>query len=293
MEIVGEALEGLKRSPQWYTQSAAARDKHLWTFGAWDGLRYSDNSRALFEYTLANCPEIKAVWMTKSPKVYERLYSKGLPVELCYSESGKAVQRKAGYFFLTKGPDDGDPLQMRGCHLIWLWHGMPLKQIGRDSMAFLRKNTLWKRVKTAIRQKIVPWQFLSGETLSSAPFFTPFLQSAFGLPADMVWEVGYPRNDHFFKTDVTERIISDLHSRFDRKDATQRAKATRSTRFSRQDSILPGSRRCSKRRISSCFTRATSSTAPTRDCNLQAVSLRSPTTITTTSIPSSRMSISF
>ena len=186
MGIVGEALEGLKRSPQWYTQSAAARDKHLWTFGAWDGLRYSDNSRALYEYTLANCPEIKAVWMTKSPKVYERLHSKGLPVELCYSESGKAVQRKAGYFFLTKGPDDGDPLQMRGCHLIWLWHGMPLKQIGRDSMAFLRKNTLWKRVKTAIRQKIVPWQFLSGETLSSAPFFTPFLQSAFGLSADMV-----------------------------------------------------------------------------------------------------------
>ena len=223
MGIVGEALEGLKRSPQWFTQSAATRDKHLWTFGAWDGLRYSDNSRALFEYTLANCPEIRAVWMTKSPKVYARLNSKGLPVELCYSESGKAVQRKAGYFFLTKGPDDGDPLQMRGCHLIWLWHGMPLKQIGRDSMAFLRRNTLWKRVKTAIRRQIVPWQFLSGETLSSAPFFTPFLQSAFGLPADMVWEVGYPRNDHFFKTDVTERIISDLHSRFDRKDAAGKA----------------------------------------------------------------------
>ena len=222
MGIVGEALEGLKYLPQWYSQRAKARDKSLWTFGAWDGLRYSDNSRALYEYTLANCPDIKAVWMTKSPKVFEQLTAKGLPVEMCYSESGRAVQRKAGYFFLTKGPDDGDPMQMNGCHLIWLWHGMPLKQIGRDSMAFLHKNTLWKHIKTSIRRVFLPWQFWGGETLSSSPFFTPFLQSAFGLSKEDVWEVGLPRNDHFFKNDVTEQIIIDLHHRFDRSDGAGR-----------------------------------------------------------------------
>ena len=217
MGIVREAIEGVKQLPQWYAQRVEARDKRLWTFGAWDGLRYSDNSRALFEYTLTNCPDIRAVWMTKSQKVYELLKAKGMPVELCTTEEGKAVQRKAGYFFLTKGPDDSDPRLMHGCHLVWLWHGMPLKQIGRDSMAFLQRNTLWKRFKTSFRKVVVPWQFLSGETLSSSPFFTPFLQSAFGISENDVWEVGYPRNDHLFKTDVTEDIITELHKRFDRR----------------------------------------------------------------------------
>lgn len=219
MGIVDEAIEGLKQLPQWLAQSAESRDKYLWTFGAWDGLRYSDNSRALYEYTLQHCPDIKAVWMTKSPQVYEHLKANDMPVEMCDTERGQAVQKKSGYFFLTKGPQDSDPRLMHGCHLVWLWHGMPLKQIGRDAMVFQRKNTLWKRFKTGIRKIVVPWEFLGGETLSTAPFFTPFLQSAFGLPKDKVWEVGYPRNDHFFKKDVTEKIISDLHQRFDRRNA--------------------------------------------------------------------------
>ena len=216
MGIVSDALTGLRSLPLWYGASHKGRDPRLWTFGAWDGQRYSDNSRALYEYVLRHRPDIRAVWMTRSQQVYDQLSAKQMPVALCDSKEGRSVQQRAGYFFLTKGPQDSDPRLMRGCHLVWLWHGMPLKQIGRDAMAFQRHNSLWKQCKTLIRRLVVPWEFLGGETLSTAPFFTPFLQSAFGLPASDVWELGYPRNDHFFKADVRESLITELHQRFDR-----------------------------------------------------------------------------
>ena len=215
MSIVCEAIQGIRQLPQWLSQDASKRDMRLWTFGAWDGLRYSDNSRALYEYVLEHCPDIRAVWMTKSTAVFNRLQAEHRPVALCDSPEGRQIQRRSGYFFLTKGPLDSDPRLMHGCHLIWLWHGMPLKQIGRDAMSFQRRNTLWKRLKTAIRRLVVPWEFLGGETLSCAPFFTPFLQSAFGLPREQVWELGLPRNDQFFMSDVTEPLISRLHQQFD------------------------------------------------------------------------------
>lgn len=223
MGIIKDAMAGMKHLPEWHAQGKGKRDQHLWTFGAWDGLRYSDNSRALYEYVLEHCPDIRAVWMTKSPKVYQDLRAKGLPVELCDTPSGRTTQQRAGYFFLTKGPLDSEPRWMHGCHLVWLWHGMPLKQIGRDAMAFQRKNTCWKRFKTAIRRLVVPWEFLGGETLSTAPLFTPFLRSAFDLPAEQVWEVGYPRNDRFFNTEAREPIVEQLHKRFDRRSADEAA----------------------------------------------------------------------
>ena len=64
-----KAIGGLFFLPVWWSQRWYKRDPYLWTFGAWDGLRYSDNSRAMYEYVLANCPHIKAVWMTNSKQV--------------------------------------------------------------------------------------------------------------------------------------------------------------------------------------------------------------------------------
>ncbi len=219
MGIIQKAVDGLWQLPLWWGQRPADRDPRLWTFGAWDGLRYSDNSRALYEYVLAHRTDIRAVWITRSQQVYDRLKQQQMPVALCNTAEGKAIQKRAGYFFLTKGPQDSDPRLMHHCHLVWLWHGMPLKQIGHDAMAFQRRNTLYKRFKTAIRKVVVPWEFLGGETLATSPFFTPFLQSAFALPATDVWELGLPRNDHFFRTDVTESLILRLHEQFDRVEA--------------------------------------------------------------------------
>ncbi len=209
------ALRGLCFLPCWWEQRLHKRDPHLWTFGAWDGLRYSDNSRALYEYVIAHYPQIKAVWMTHSPAIVQHLKDRGLPVVLCESKEGRQIQKKAGFFFATKGADDSSPRYMNGIRYINLWHGMPLKLIGNDAQLFIRKNTLFKRFKTICRRCFVPWEFLQGQTLSSAPFFTPFLQSAFELPSSEIWETGLPRIDKFRST-APEELIQALDKQFNR-----------------------------------------------------------------------------
>lgn len=211
---VALALDGLLSLPRWHAQRWRRRDEALWTFGAWDGLRYSDNSRAVYEYVLEHRPDIRAVWMTRSEEVQRRLEREGKPVARFDTPEGRRLQRRAACFFLTKGPQDSDPRSMNGCKIIWMWHGMPIKKIGNDAMAFIRPNTLWKRLKTAVRRIVVPWEFLIGDAISMAPIFTPFLQTAFGLSRERIWEVGYPRNDYLFRTDVTEHFMLDLDERF-------------------------------------------------------------------------------
>lgn len=211
--MVIRIIKGLLFLPFWYMQYFIGRERNFWIFGAWDGMRYSDNSRALFEYVIARHPEIKALWITKSEKIYQDLTARHLPVALASTSEGRKAMRKASLFCVTKGIDDGDPRFMNGIRILNLWHGMPLKMIGNDAMSFIRKNTVWKKIKTGIRKIVVPYEFLQGETLSTSSFFTPYLQSAFQLPQIGVWEVGLPRNDHFFK-DRTESLIARIDRRF-------------------------------------------------------------------------------
>jgi CDP-glycerol glycerophosphotransferase len=203
---VADLLRSLLFLPVWHGQRWVHRDPKLWIFGAWDGVRYSDSSRALYEYILEHHPEIRAVWMTRSEEVYSRLQQQGYPVERISSSEGRRVMRHASVLCYVKGLQDVDPRYMNGINIVNLWHGMPLKQIGADAMRFIRKETWWKRFKTGVRRLVVPYEFLEGCTLSTSPFFTPFLMSAFRFPKEKVLELGLPRNDRFFSTTVDPLI---------------------------------------------------------------------------------------
>lgn len=199
--------------PFWHLQCCIKRNKKLWVFGAWDGLRYSDNSRALYEYILQNSKDIKVVWITRSPKIYNDMRAQHLPVEMANSYRGIKTTCKASRIFITEGFKDINPRFAHGAQLINLWHGMPLKQIGNDALLFIRPNNLWKRTKTAIRKVLVPWEFIQGSIPVLSPFFTPFLQSAFQIKKEQLWEIGTPRNDRFFEVQ-TEALIEKLNIDF-------------------------------------------------------------------------------
>ena len=186
-------LRGICYLPQWHIQRFHRRDSLLWTFGAWSGEKYSDNSRVVYEYVLAHHPEIQAVWMTRSQQVYDRLQREGKPVALCTSDEGKRIQRKSGVFFCTANIYDSDVKQMNGIYYVNLWHGMPLKQVGEDAMKRLRSKGLWKWIKTLLRKCCLPWEFISGPTLCSSPFFRPFYSSAFKLNDTDLWHIVEPR----------------------------------------------------------------------------------------------------
>ena len=207
------AIESILFLPCWYAQKWHKRDQNIWTFGAWSGLRYSDNSRALYEYMLANHPEIHCVWMTRSEDIYRKLQEENKPVALCSSKEGKRIQKHAGVFFMTCNLFDADARFMNGIRFINLWHGVPIKKIGEDAMGRLREHTLFKRFKTWFRRRCIPWEFLTVEVVSGSPFFEPFLRSAFALSSDKLIMLPEPRLDKLVSTGK-EILIQQLDRRF-------------------------------------------------------------------------------
>lgn len=207
------AIKSILFLPFWHAQRLHKRNPNLWTFGAWSGERYSDNSRAFYEYVLANRPDIQCVWMTRSHVIYNRLQSEGKPVELCDSKKGKRIQKQAGYFFWTANIYDGDTRYMNGIHFINLWHGIPIKKIGEDAMGRLRKNNLFKRFKTQFRRICIPWEFLPKPTVCGSPFFAPFLKSAFQLNDNELILTPEPRLDFMF-VQKQEELITNIKESF-------------------------------------------------------------------------------
>ena len=63
-KLLVKSLKGLLFLPFWYFQRLLPRDKNIWVFGSWFGQRYSDNSRAMYEFVLENRPDIKPFWIT-------------------------------------------------------------------------------------------------------------------------------------------------------------------------------------------------------------------------------------
>lgn len=211
------SLKSIAFLPRWWAQKYQKRDPYLWTFDAWQGQRYSDNPRALYEYVLENVPQIQCYWLTRSQLVYDRLKKANKPVALINSKEGIDIQKKSDVFFATHGNmnniSEGDIRYMNGIHYINLWHGAPLKMIGDDEWLFKQKNTPYKRFKTWCRKRIMPWEFLSGTMLCDSSFFLPFMQSAFGRSYKNMMVLPEPRLDKLFLPEKESFILS-LNQRF-------------------------------------------------------------------------------
>ena len=193
------ALSGLFSLPSWWAQRLVHRTPDLWVFGAWFGDRYGDNSRAMFEYVCACHPEITAVWITDSPDVYNDLKAQGRRVEYRNSRRGRSICRRAFAAFVSTSAADVCEKSLNGCRIVMLWHGCPIKVIGRDARRFMVRDTVWKRIKTLLRRLVLPWEFIRYDMVCSlSDFFSPIFCSAFGIEPGANAVTGLPRNDALF-----------------------------------------------------------------------------------------------
>ena len=82
------------------------RKPNIWVFGCWEGRRYDDNSKYLFEYILKNEPSITPFWITRSKEVQQKVSASGKPILLSEDKEAKRIMKKAGVAFYTNGLDD-------------------------------------------------------------------------------------------------------------------------------------------------------------------------------------------
>ncbi len=214
--LIGKSIVGLLFLPFWYIQKCFKRDPRVWLFGSWFGQKYSDNSRALYEYVLEYDPDIKPMWITHNKEVYNRLKELNRPVQMANTIAGKIACLKAGVVFVTTSPDEMNSKYLNGAKMVWLWHGMPLKQIMADEIKFLKtKQSPFKRFKVKLNHLLFPYEnkYKKDLVMNSSEFFTPFFSSAFQVQPDQIWTDGYPRNDALFST-YTENIVKEYRAKF-------------------------------------------------------------------------------
>lgn len=122
------------------------RDKHLWLFSSWAGMRFADNSRYLFEWMTHFHPEITCIWQTGNQQLYEEMSAAGHRVQLIGAEDAVAAQRLAGVCICTHGVDDFGPVpEIYGSKIVFLGHGPIAKKLWRSQLDPQRGNVV-KRV---------------------------------------------------------------------------------------------------------------------------------------------------
>ncbi len=115
----------------YYLNGLAKRDPNLWCFGTYNK-GFSDNSKYLYLYIKAHHPEIRAIWISRSQEMSEKLNQMGF--EAYYQKSRQAVSfmKKAKYHITnTNLTDTGYWYSFRAVY-VNLWHGLALKRIEFD-----------------------------------------------------------------------------------------------------------------------------------------------------------------
>lgn len=173
------------------------RNSNIWVFGSYGN--FNDNSKYLFLYVIQNCPEIKAIWISKN--IYE---SKILKNSACrnyyhyrWSPMGIFYTLKAKYYFFNSYVSDINYFTSRGAIFINLWHGIPLKKIEFSIESGPLTNKYQRKWFNLIKY---PEIFVKPNYLLSTSNFVTVnaFISAFEIDESRCLNFGYPRNDIFF-----------------------------------------------------------------------------------------------
>lgn len=183
-----------------YEAIAKRRDNKIWIFSTWEGTKYSDSSRYLFEFANKNLPDIRCVWITKIQTVYDEVKNMGYEVYLSNSREGEIIEKKAGVAICTHGIDDfGEHPQMLSAHIVCLWHGIVgMKQA--LATRSLHDNRLLDFIAN-IKARVFSYTF-SDLMVSTSEFDEKILRDQLLAHKDVVM-VGLPRNDVFKHEDIS------------------------------------------------------------------------------------------
>lgn len=190
---------------QWMRLFHEEREKNLWLFSAWEGEKYSDNTKYFYEYMLENHPEITCIWQTKNRTILYKLQQENKPVQLIGTLEATASQKKAGMVFYTNGLDDfGDYPQIYGAQIVALWHGVGFKKIYRELQP--PRNLLWKKISD------LKWNFFSWVkrdiTVVTSEESKKHEKLWFDLKENNnILIAGQPRNDIFAHKIKLEKIV--------------------------------------------------------------------------------------
>ena len=182
--------------PFWIFQKLIPRKKNIWIFGAWHGIKFSDNSKVFFLKLVQHYPEIEAIWLTRDVNIVNELRSKGF--KSYHTNSLRAIFKSllAKVVIISSSKSDVNPFFINGAKLIQIWHGAPFKKIGMHV-----NISIERRVLLGIQKYLFPfiYEYTYDYVVSTSECFNDILCSSFLIPKENIISSGYPRNDIFYK----------------------------------------------------------------------------------------------
>lgn len=182
------------------------KNKKIWLFGSWSGTQYNDNSKYLFRYVNAHCSDVRAVWVTRSKDSLKRIKKEGYECYLMYSLSGAILTIRASVAIISRAKAEDLPIYISpyATKIVQLWHGTPLKKLGRDKKnnAASSSNVFLLSAKEIIRRLFFPQSNNNYSIfISSSKEVEVLFTSAYGnwMKPDAIKITGYPRNDELHK----------------------------------------------------------------------------------------------
>lgn len=197
------------------------RKTNIWLFGSWRGNKYSDNSKALFEYVLQNEKDIRPIWITQNIEVYKELQARNYPVLMASSFKATLYMLRAGFccgsLSATTDVFGYKAWLGYGIKALYLTHGMPSKHSGYDEPQMRQKKAiltghrpLWVQFYFKIFPQKDPENLY---TISTSDFFVPFLESCTLTPIQNIFVIGTPRLDILFST-TKDPYISTIRQKY-------------------------------------------------------------------------------
>lgn len=178
------------------------RDKKIWIYGGLGG-KFVDNSKYLFIYANSNFKGRKHIWLTSSIDDLRFLKRHGF---LCYNKksfNGIYYALRAKVYIHSSSVEDVSYLVLSsGAFFFNLWHGLPLKKIGRDNKLhgmYQITNSLERNLVSNYNLKLIGTDAI----LCPVIFFKEVFISAFGLKNESeLCFAPYPRTLPFYWTET-------------------------------------------------------------------------------------------
>jgi CDP-glycerol glycerophosphotransferase len=168
--------------------------RQLVVFQSFYGNSYACNPRAIYEEMLRQGRNFQAVWVMKD--VHKRL--PGSPKLVKPRSSAYFYYMAVAKYFINNGNFPDFYRKRPGAVHVQTWHGTPLKRLGYDvdpSSTAYAENTA-----PELMNRVRRWDYL----VAPNHYTAEILCRAYRYDKQVL-EVGYPRNDVFYRPDAAER----------------------------------------------------------------------------------------
>lgn len=167
------------------------RDRTLWLFSRRSGV--GDGPLAMALQLQAAQPALRLVWLTRDAA--DDRWAAAHRLAFCRRDSlrGLWLCLRAGGGFMTHGFSDLRGPAIWGARVVQLWHGAPLKRIGRGRLG--RSGRPPGRGRRLVDRLEAYWNSHCTHVVAGSPLAATRLRSAMALPAHKLVVTGDPRMD--------------------------------------------------------------------------------------------------